>query len=214
MTQLVPPTRTGAQRARPWWPAETGNAPCVGGCGRAAVPGGGNSGSACRFCVQHAQREAGKSGWIYLVGSSVPGIMKIGFTVDLQNRLRSLQTGSPVLLELIQSWPGWAADEKDLHRHFAARRAHGEHFLFDAADAAVTVERALLEHVRREHGCEEHPEGCRLPPRPERHPQISIRREPVMQPARHPVVLPWKPTLSQMAERIFASQGLTTGLSR
>ena len=54
---------------------------------------------------------------------------KIGFTVaGVEQRLMSLQTGSPVKLRVAFTFPGTRADEKALHRKFRHLRIHREWF--------------------------------------------------------------------------------------
>lgn len=57
------------------------------------------------------------------------GLVKIGVSADPRGRLKSLQTASPVRLELALVLPGQGADgEAALHARFAAYRSHGEWF--------------------------------------------------------------------------------------
>jgi hypothetical protein len=56
------------------------------------------------------------------------GTSKIGIAGDPAQRLRDLQTGSPVVLKLVGVMPGGLSLERLLHRRFAAHRLHGEWF--------------------------------------------------------------------------------------
>jgi hypothetical protein len=68
---------------------------------------------------------------IYFIQGVNGGPVKIGKTDDIDTRLRSLQRGSPVALEVIRQIDGGYVEEFWLHRHFAAQRLHGESFEFD-----------------------------------------------------------------------------------
>lgn len=64
-----------------------------------------------------------------MVGCSEPPSFKIGFTAcDPRKRLKQLQTGSPVELNLIGWYPGTPADERDLHEQLAPWWILGEWF--------------------------------------------------------------------------------------
>lgn len=66
---------------------------------------------------------------IYFAQGVSGGPVKIGRTVCLSARLKSLQTGSPLTLKFVGVIPfGGAATEKTLHKKFANLHAHGEWF--------------------------------------------------------------------------------------
>lgn len=56
---------------------------------------------------------------------------KIGVTIDLQGRLRQLQTGNHRKLKIVASFEGTEADEKRYHEKFEFNRVSGEWFSFD-----------------------------------------------------------------------------------
>jgi len=57
------------------------------------------------------------------------GPIKIGYAKnDVVGRIKQLQTGSHVILELFHTIKGSLLEEKALHSKFAARRLHGEWF--------------------------------------------------------------------------------------
>ncbi|HEY9368353.1 GIY-YIG nuclease family protein [Streptomyces sp.] len=57
------------------------------------------------------------------------GLIKIGVSDSPKNRLRTLQTMSPVALRLVLVLPGRGArGESELHARFAEHRSHGEWF--------------------------------------------------------------------------------------
>jgi excisionase family DNA binding protein len=67
---------------------------------------------------------------IYFIQAEEIGHIKIGFTGDEDSaeRLRALQTGSPVRLQLLGEIPGDELDERTIHQKFAAARVNGEWF--------------------------------------------------------------------------------------
>lgn len=56
------------------------------------------------------------------------GHVKIGWAVNVGNRLAELQSGNPNQLILMASVPGGCSVERDLHRRFAGHRVRGEWF--------------------------------------------------------------------------------------
>lgn len=65
---------------------------------------------------------------VYFIRAGARGPIKIGLAVDVGQRMRSLQTASPTLLELIGAIPGGLKLEKAIHRRLAEFRLHGEWF--------------------------------------------------------------------------------------
>ena len=65
---------------------------------------------------------------VYVIGSPLSRLVKIGWTTNLRNRLSSLQSGSPVELRVYRTYPGGRELEKWLHVHFKRSRKHGEWF--------------------------------------------------------------------------------------
>jgi hypothetical protein len=87
---------------------------------------------------------------LYLVGGGL-GLAKIGVAPEPQKRLRELQVGSPVKLELAlvapyQERQDACAVADELCRQFAPRRAHGSWYRVTAAE----VGRALASRALRE----------------------------------------------------------------
>jgi len=78
-------------------------------------------------------------GFIYAIRSGKSNLIKIGFSVEPQGRLKELQTGSPGKLELLQTWPGTRYDEKRIHRFLKKNRVHGEWFQVDYDRAAYVI---------------------------------------------------------------------------
>lgn len=77
-------------------------------------------------------------GTIYFVQAECGGPVKIGFTVDVDERVKALQCGSPFPLRVVATRPGTLGTEAELHRRFARHRLHGEWF-----EASDDIERFL-----------------------------------------------------------------------
>jgi hypothetical protein len=66
---------------------------------------------------------------IYFIQDSSVGHIKIGFTEGTaENRMKALQTGSPVGLEILCTSEGGREEEKALHLRFQSSWVHGEWF--------------------------------------------------------------------------------------
>ncbi len=79
------------------------------------------------------QRRAGaphRPGWVYVVSAPDANLVKIGCVRQngLELRLRSLQSTSPIRLNLIALANGWSWLEHDWHYRFKTHRRHGEWF--------------------------------------------------------------------------------------
>ena len=85
----------------------------------------------------------GDHGWVYVVDAPGSGLAKIGYTATrgLYRRLRDLQSGSPVRLDLIALARGGTQLEAHWHQQFKEHRRHLE--WFDAA-AVVPVFREAM----------------------------------------------------------------------
>ncbi len=66
-------------------------------------------------------------GHVYFIQDE-DGYIKIGFALNVHDRLKSLQTGSRQELRLLASIAGSVQSEHDLHRQFSADRERGEWF--------------------------------------------------------------------------------------
>jgi hypothetical protein len=73
------------------------------------------------------------------------GLIKIGTTKDIRDRLYGLRNSSPVSLRLVGLIAADEAEEQALHRRFASFRAHGEWFA--PAEELVLFVRRLVEAV-------------------------------------------------------------------
>ncbi len=67
---------------------------------------------------------------VYMVQNQTTGAVKIGYSGDLPNRIRALQTGSGANLHILRVIPGAKATETWLHRRFSQYRLRGEWFAF------------------------------------------------------------------------------------
>ena len=68
-------------------------------------------------------------GWVYFIRSEKTHEIKIGFTtINVEKRLKSLQTAHPYKLELLATTPGTTEYEKSLHDRFSSHRLKGEWF--------------------------------------------------------------------------------------
>ncbi len=73
-----------------------------------------------------------RRGYVYFVAAQSRDLLiKIGFAKDPFKRLRTLQTGSPLDLELFGYVAGTEVLERRLHRIFERDRMHGEWFVAD-----------------------------------------------------------------------------------
>lgn len=68
------------------------------------------------------------SGFIYFIQGESGGPIKIGYTTDLEQRLKTLQTGYPDRLDLLLAFPGKPKHEKAIHKQFEPYRLNGEWF--------------------------------------------------------------------------------------
>lgn len=88
----------------------------------------------CREKINEAQawrrRRGEEPGYIYAIGvlGDENSVVKIGYARSVDARLKTLQTGSPVLLELIGRADGRVCNEKRIHRLLIGSRSHGEWF--------------------------------------------------------------------------------------
>ena len=69
-----------------------------------------------------------KRGAVYFLRADGKGNVKIGFTTDIDNRIKTLSTGHFSNLILVAIVPGVPADERELHKRFAKYRVRGEWF--------------------------------------------------------------------------------------
>jgi hypothetical protein len=75
------------------------------------------------------------SGVIYLLKSN--GLHKIGFTTNMDSRLKSHLTSNPTI-QLVSQFNGTLKDEKELHAFFDNKRVGGEWFELSIEDLNYT----------------------------------------------------------------------------
>lgn len=75
---------------------------------------------------KHADQDT-SVGVCYFIGGA-EGAIKIGFSVDVASRLRTLRASSPIPLGVLATAPGGATRETAYHYQFAEHRLHGEWF--------------------------------------------------------------------------------------
>ena len=89
---------------------------------------------------------------VYVIGQPGGSIVKIGTTSNLRARLRVIQTGCPVRLQVLWSCPGGRRLESCLHGIYAHLRLEGEWFRFHHSDpissVKETVDEARIRGVR------------------------------------------------------------------
>lgn len=69
---------------------------------------------------------------VYFVEAVGLGMVKIGWTLRIKTRLRTLQCASPSTLRLVGVAPGGHKDERVLHKMLRRHRVRGEWFTFDS----------------------------------------------------------------------------------
>ncbi len=77
-------------------------------------------------------------GQVYFIECS--GRIKVGFSTDVQSRLRKFSTGSAFKFSLIGAIDGTKALERAIHQQLAVHRAHGEWFEDCSAVRLVIVD--------------------------------------------------------------------------
>lgn len=85
-------------------------------------------------------------GSIYFAQAEASGLVKIGFALDVRDRIYSLAVGSPVRVELLGALPALRAAEKALHRALRPKRIKGEWY---SAEFAMGVYDDLAELFER-----------------------------------------------------------------
>ena len=75
------------------------------------------------------------NGYVYLVGSREQTAVKIGHTRNLDDRLRTLQTGNPSRLEVLDWFAGSSDVERLAHAWFHRYRVQGEWFEFGSLNS-------------------------------------------------------------------------------
>jgi hypothetical protein len=80
-----------------------------------------------------------KSTKTYIVKHPTTGLLKIGRSVDVDSRVKSLQTGAGAILSVAAVMQG--DRESELHKRFSHLRGHGEWFSDDGGEIQSFIER-------------------------------------------------------------------------
>lgn len=67
-------------------------------------------------------------GKVYFIQAEKDGSVKIGYTANIERRIKALQTSTPQKLELLAAIPASMAIEKSLHKKYKKYRISGEWF--------------------------------------------------------------------------------------
>lgn len=67
-------------------------------------------------------------GTVYVVSATATGLVKIGYTKHIKNRIAVLRNSSPHAISLVHSFRGKRSDERALHARFSTLRVRGEWF--------------------------------------------------------------------------------------
>lgn len=66
--------------------------------------------------------------FVYFIATKDRSMVKIGISTNPRKRLASIQSHSPLAVELLASVPGTIEDERGLHTKFLEHHSHGEWF--------------------------------------------------------------------------------------
>ena len=80
---------------------------------------------------------------VYVIGPANQRRVKIGTTGHIDKRPKTIQSMSPVRLQVLWTTPGDRRLEDALHERFKDRRAHGEWFDFPDVDAVREIQWAV-----------------------------------------------------------------------
>jgi hypothetical protein len=76
---------------------------------------------------------------VYVARRSTDGAVKIGFTSDIERRVRELRKENRTAVDLIALLPGAKPDELRLHARFAEKRLDGEWFAAEADEVVAEL---------------------------------------------------------------------------
>lgn len=89
--------------------------------------------------------EVDQSEYVYVIGSLIKNVCKIGYSKNPVSRLKSLQTGCPYKLQFLLIINGNRTTEKQLHRKYRRYKSNGEWFHFREELKRSVEEIALTE---------------------------------------------------------------------
>jgi len=84
-------------------------------------------------------------GYVYFLESADTGLIKIGFSTNVEQRARAIESMGGSAVRLLATKPGTFKTERRLHRRFAAWRTRGEWFEPNPALLDLIEDAALLE---------------------------------------------------------------------
>lgn len=97
---------------------------------------------------------------VYVIGGNGMPHVKIGTSTDLEARLKQLQPGAPVRLEVLWSTPGDSGLERQVHARLDNYRTYREWFdLTPLGDPVLAVQEAVRSIQGESHPCLD-PETC------------------------------------------------------
>lgn len=79
------------------------------------------------FVINLADEASPSEALCYFIGSA-EGPVKIGYSINVERRLKGLQLACPVVLSVLAICKGGEVTEASYHQRFAAHRLHGEWF--------------------------------------------------------------------------------------
>ena len=88
---------------------------------------------------------------VYFVWSEAEEMVKIGTTVDIEQRLRQFQTHTPHEVELLGTIPGSHKKERAVHKVFAGDRFSKEWFTANKDDVLAYIEQENAQVVVNSH---------------------------------------------------------------
>ncbi len=94
--------------------------------------------------LRYRDREYEEGVTCYFIGGET-GPVKIGFTDNLERRLKALQAASPVMLSVLATTGGGIFAELAYHERFADDRLHGEWF---NRSPSILAEIDILNHTQ------------------------------------------------------------------
>ena len=81
--------------------------------------------------IRRIRRNQGLEGWIYLIQYGNMDYYKIGYSRNLKERIKALQTSCPHKLRLLAKTRGGFLEENSLQRDYEDQRINNEWFKFD-----------------------------------------------------------------------------------
>lgn len=90
------------------------------------------------------------AGFVYLISCAETNIVKIGYSLNPQRRLETLQSANPSKLTLQGAWPGTMQREQYIHRELRQFRISGEWFYLSAPTVLAKMTELLATELKDE----------------------------------------------------------------